>query len=302
MFSSSTHLHDAQRQIVSSLPSYYSPEEAKAIARRIVLSVVGISLTQLLIEGKDTFLSDESARRITEIVRSMQANVPLQYLLDDNSFGGIPLKLSPATLIPRPETEEMCLMIGSDLADRSPRKILDLGTGSGCIALYMASLFSDATVYALEKSEEAAEVARFNFEHYAQQTKKPSPILLLGDMLRAEAEPLRSLSDIDLVVSNPPYIPRNERTEMLPHVVEKEPDMALFVENDAPLLFYEALRDVLIRVGNLEQGVSLYCETHYLYAEDCQRLFASSSYCVRSEALSDLSGRPRFVKAYFQKR
>lgn len=301
MLSLCTNLYEAQKRIEVLLSSYYSLLEAQAMARRIITYVADISLTQLLIDGKDTLLSDEWREKLVAIVEKLQAHTPLQYLLPDNSFGGIALDLSPDTLIPRPETEEMCYKIVQHYAQESPQRVADWGTGSGSIALYLAKAFPHARVYAVEKSEGALRIARSNFDHYAATYGAEKPIAIEADMLDRNSASLEALAPIDLIVSNPPYIPQSEIQEMMPHVVESEPHMALFVPDEAPLLFYEALLYWTLRVGDLERGVTLFCETHHRYAEACQELFCSSDYCRTACWMPDWSGKPRFVYAYFAK-
>jgi release factor glutamine methyltransferase len=261
----------------------------------------GLTLPDLLL-GKDTQLSAQQQEELQEIVRRLQKQEPVQYILGQAEFCGRTFHVAPSVLIPRPETEELCRWIVKEAKDKtspqpSPKErepavrkhsILDIGTGSGCIAITLATELPEAQVTAWDISEQALVIARDNarrlnanvrFEqmdilHY--QNTSPSP------------------SSLSLIVSNPPYILNKERARMENNVLGYEPHLALFVPDDDPLLFYRAIATFGQKA--LKPGGSLYFEINPLCVAELQDLLRMMSY-HDIETRCDEYGKQRMMKA-----
>lgn len=218
--------------------------EAKAVAMLLFEKLFGLSQTDVLM-GKSEELEAADVQRLDKCVDRICGGEPVQYVLGKADFMGMELDVTPAVLIPRPETEELVNEVVKALADRKSPRILDIGTGSGCIALAIKQLIPLAEVTAWDISTEALRVARNN----AKQ-------LGLGicfeqrDILSTNLSVMQEV--FDLIVSNPPYICRQESEEMERRVTDFEPNTALFVPDDDPLLFYRAITrfaTVALRTG-----------------------------------------------------
>ena len=289
------------QQFWRSLAQTYDEGEAKAIARMVYEVRFGLTLPDLLL-GKDTQLSADQQEELREIVRRLQKQEPVQYILGQAEFCGRTFHVAPGVLIPRPETEELCRWIVKEAKDKtspqpSPKErepavrkpsILDIGTGSGCIAITLATELPEAQVTAWDISEQALVIARDNarrlnvnvrFEqvdilHY--QNTSPSP------------------SSLSFIVSNPPYILNKERARMENNVLGYEPHLALFVPDDDPLLFYRAIATFGQKA--LKPGGSLYFEINPLCAAELQDLLRMMSY-HDIETRCDEYGKQRMMKA-----
>lgn len=216
-------------QLCSRLTSRYGAGEARALAFYVLEEVLGVSRTDIY-AGKDNHISVDVRRRLDNICMRLEGGEPVQYVLGTAWFMGRRFAVTPAVLIPRPETEEL---VARAIALWRGGAVLDAGTGSGCIAVSMALALPDARVTAWDVSRDALSVARRNGEALgATVTWQEADIL---------AEPEREAHTYSLVVSNPPYIPTCERSTMATHVTEHEPSLALFVPDDDPLRYYRAL-------------------------------------------------------------
>ncbi len=275
------------QQFWRSLAQTYDEGEAKAIARMVYEVRFGLTLPDLLL-GKDTQLSADQQEELQEIVRRLQKQEPVQYILGQAEFCGRTFHVAPGVLIPRPETEELCRWIAKEAKGIREHSILDIGTGSGCIAITLAAELPEAQVTAWDISEQALVIARDNakqlninvrFEqvdilHY--QNTSPSP------------------SSLSLIVSNPPYILNKERARMENNVLGYEPHLALFVPDDDPLLFYRAIATFGQKA--LKPSGSLYFEINPLCTAELQDLLRMMSY-HDIETRCDEYGKQRLMKA-----
>lgn len=277
-------------RIRSSLKGLYPENEISAFSRLILEHVSGMPFHKILL-GKDKDLSDTQKRRIDKIITGLKAHQPIQYLLGEEEFFGLNFKVTPDVLIPRPETAELVGWIISDLKD-SPAKLLDIGTGSGCIAISLAHALPQATVSAIDVSKEALLIAQENAEKLNVQVDFKRQDLLAPDASRVLAEWLGS--PIDTIISNPPYIPEREKSDMEANVVEHEPGIALFVPNDKPLLFYSAIAKIGKKI--LKPGGTLYFEINALYGKELRSLLMREGYS-RIEIRKDFYGKERMAKA-----
>ncbi|MBQ8453433.1 MAG: peptide chain release factor N(5)-glutamine methyltransferase [Prevotella sp.] len=261
--------------------------EAQAIVRLLAERLLGLSLADLLADGLQRLPADRQ-QLFTERILRVEAGEPVQYVLGEASFCGQWLKVSPSVLIPRPETEELCRWVVSLCGDRHDGacRLLDVGTGSGCIACTLAALMPGATVEAWDISEDALEVARENAKcthvHVSFQRRDALHLLPPHD------------ESWDVIVSNPPYICNNERAKMEPHVLDYEPSQALFVPDDQPLCFYEAIGRYARQT--LTAGGRLFFEINPLYAAELCRWLEAVGFDDVVVA-DDLFGRQRFVCA-----
>jgi len=227
-----------------------------------------------------------------KVLEDLKQQKPIQYILGETEFFGLPFKVNKNVLIPRPETEELVdLIIRSvmSLVVDKPVKILDIGTGSGCIAIALAKNLPNAKVYALDVSKEALKVAKQNAEiNKVDINFIEASILDDTCHLAFEAE-----SNFDIIVSNPPYVRNLEKEEIKPNVLDNEPHLALFVEDDNPLLFYRAITNFAIK--KLKDKGSLYFEINQYLGEETQQLLVDANF-EAIELLKDLNGNDRMLK------
>src|SRR5690606_11779990 len=258
-------LHSLEQHFSEVLSGLYDPSEAQSICRLIAEDRLGWSRTRLLMD-RDTTLTDTDTDPILDCLPALQDGTPVQYPLGYAWLMELKLQVSPAVLIPRPETEELVQRIAADYAGAvGPLRILDIGTGSGCIALGLKKLLPHAEVYALDISGDALEIARAN-----ARTQALAVQFIQGDILEWDAF-VDPAWRFDVVVSNPPYITQAEAQAMHPNVLRHEPHLALFVENQAPLLFYAHIASFaarhLLPSGQVyaEINANLGCETAELF-------------------------------------
>ena len=268
------------------LAPLYGDGEAKAIARLVFEVRFGLSMSDICL-GKDTQLSANNQTELKGIADRLLEQEPIQYVLGQADFCGRTFMVNEHVLIPRPETEELCRWINSQ--DASPRmRLLDIGTGSGCIAITLAAMYPKAEVIAWDISPEALEVAREN--------AKRTHVHVSFEQVDALNLPHSSFltSHFSLIVSNPPYICNKERACMEANVLEHEPHTALFVPDDDPLLFYHAIA----QYGQtaLEPEGWLYFEINPLYAQPLSDMLHMMSY-HDIELNLDQYGKQRMIRA-----
>ena len=269
------------------LTPLYGEGEAKAIARMVYEVRYGLTFTDLCI-GKDTQLSADDQAELEEIAQRLQRHEPIQYVLGKAEFMGEWYDVEPGVLIPRPETEELVRWIS--LSKGEGVNILDVGTGSGCIAIALAVLYPEAKVTAWDISEKALEVARKNAKHLGVNVnfEQVDALHLTSDILH------QTSNAFSLIISNPPYICNKEREAMEQNVLDYEPHEALFVPDEDPLLFYRAIAEYGKKV--LKPDGWLYFEINPLYAEPLRELLHSMSY-HDIECKDDQYGKQRMIRA-----
>ena len=268
------------------LAPHYGDGEAKAIARLVFEVRFGLSMSDICL-GKDTQLSANNQTELKGITDRLLEQEPIQYVLGQADFCGRTFMVNEHVLIPRPETEELCRWITSQ-GDRHRVRLLDIGTGSGCIAITLAAEMPDAEVTAWDISAEALEVAREN--------AKRTHVHVSFEQVDALNIPHSSFltSHFSLIVSNPPYICNKERACMEANVLEHEPHTALFVPDDDPLLFYRAIA----QYGQtaLKPEGWLYFEINPLYAQPLYDMLRMMSY-HDIELKLDQYGKQRMIRA-----
>lgn len=276
------------RQIVDTLIPTVEEREARALAFVVLEDAFGLSRTDIYL-GKDTAFSEDDTIRLEKILRRLEQGEPVQYVIGTAQFCDLTFRVTPDTLIPRPETEELVGWVASLLPSEAPCSVLDVGTGTGCIAISLAKQFPRAQVTAWDISEGALAVAQQNAE-----TNGVTVDFCRTDVLEVVNESAASApsSDVLYIVSNPPYICERERAEMEAHVLDYEPASALFVPDTDPLLFYRALA----RLGQQLKAAAVLVEINQAYGQETVEMFQSSGYS-NVELRRDIYGKDRMIKA-----
>ena len=267
------------------LAPLYGDGEAKAIAQMVYEVRFGLSLSDIYL-GKDTQLSADCQAELQEIAKRLADNEPVQYVLGVADFCGRQYHVEPGILIPRPETEHLCRLITKHVAIGSAnRKVLDIGTGSGCIAITLALDIPNSQVTAWDISPIALRVAKGNAEQLGAQVN-----VVENDMLQ---QTYQVAPQWDLIVSNPPYICDSEAEEMDANVLDYEPEIALFVPDDDPLQFYVPIMNYA--QSALHPGGELWLETNPLYEEIIEERLLELGFNVTAH--DDQFGKTRFIQA-----
>ena len=268
------------------LAQEYDRGEAQAIARMVYEVRYGLTLSDIY-SGKDTQLSADCQAELEEIAQRLASHEPVQYVLGTADFCGRPFHVEPGILIPRPETEHLCRLILQSEFPPSPA-VLDIGTGSGCIAVTLALGIPNSHVTAWDISPTALRVAKDNAQR------------LGADVTFQEVDVLSSPSfwrgmggGLSLIVSNPPYICQSEAAQMESNVLDYEPRLALFVPDDDPLRFYRPI--VSYAHAALHAGGQLWLETNPLYLEQITALLLATGFHVTAH--DDQFGKTRFIQA-----
>lgn len=266
------------RDIASEL---YGEEEGRQIAEMIVLAKGAITRNEFLIEpNKELEIKD-----IDTIIAQLRGWRPVQYIIGVASFDDMDLEVGEGVLIPRPETEELVEWIASEA--RQNAMIVDVCTGSGCIAIALRRRLSGSRVWGIDISKEALNIACRNAQKFA-----PSVEFMEGDALGDFSQCVDG--KVDVVVSNPPYIPISHRELMRPNVTEHEPSIALFVDDNDPLLFY---RSIARRARTmLRKGGKLYFEIYENFADEMRVMLSTEGYS-NIVVREDFRGKQRMVCA-----
>lgn len=296
-------------QLWKRLTAIYNEREAQAIVRTVLDALFGMSLTDICL-GKVTQLSADDTTRLEKIIQRLEKSEPVQYVLGTEWFAGRLFDVAPGVLIPRPETEDLVKWACDEAKEKEKEdngkeergeeeeedskkeeaphpSILDIGTGSGCIAITVALALPQARVTAWDISTDALAIAAGNAHK-------------LGASVRFEHQDALSAPDDearwDVIVSNPPYICDRERADMSDNVLSYEPELALFVPDSDPLLFYRAIARYASKA--LKPGGRLLFETNTAYAHEVAQAMANEGFTA-IEVRNDCFGKPRMVKGAF---
>lgn len=297
-------------QLWKRLTAIYNEREAQAIVRTVLDALFGMSLTDICL-GKVTQLSADDTTRLEKIMQRLEKSEPVQYVLGAEWFAGRLFDVAPGVLIPRPETEDLVKWACDEAKEKEKEdnskeergkeekevskkgeeaphpSILDIGTGSGCIAITVALALPQAHVTAWDISTDALAIAAGNAHR-------------LGASVRFEHQDALSAPDDearwDVIVSNPPYICDKERADMSDNVLSYEPELALFVPDSDPLLFYRAIARYASKA--LKPGGRLLFETNTAYAHEVAQTMANEGFTA-IEVRNDCFGKPRMVKGAF---
>ncbi|MEO6832717.1 MAG: peptide chain release factor N(5)-glutamine methyltransferase [Chitinophagaceae bacterium] len=278
-------LRNAFHSLSDALKTLYPHDEADALAHETLLYITKLSKLQRL-TASDKLLGDREFSSYQRIKSALKRGVPFQYATGIAHFYGRTFSVGPAVLIPRPETEELCAWILKENGQKQA-SVLDIGTGSGCIAitLYLESQALELT--AIDLSEEALGNAFLNQENLNSKVQFQQ-VDFLDKAARNE------LPSFDIIVSNPPYIPLKDRETMHTNVKDNEPEMALFVPDEDPLIFYREI--AVFGQNHLHEGGSIYCEMHRDYAEKVASIFQEMNF-KNVVVREDMHGAPRMLKA-----
>ena len=280
------------QELCKSLASRYPEREAKAVIRYLLEVGYGLSMADIISGATESIPADEMGNNIRRLVNGE----PVQYVIGKTEFGGRIFRVTPDVLIPRPETYELCQWVVKE--EREERKkerdysILDIGTGSGCIAITLALDMPQAKVEAWDISERALNIARQNAESLNAQVRFRQVVALNEP---TEDSSLFTLhSSLNIIISNPPYICQKEAAEMEQHVLDHEPHQALFVPDEDPLLFFRAIA----RLGQkaLNKDGRLYFEINPAYHQELTEMLNEMDYS-EIETHKDQFGRNRMIKA-----
>ena len=271
------------------LTSYYDIQEARGIVRLLLSDLYGMSLTDICVGALDR-LTEEQTQQIEDAMLRLEKGEPVQYVTGKAHFCDRTFLVSPSVLIPRPETELLCQLIADNdqvVTGNGEIRVLDMGTGSGCIAITLALSMQNASVEAWDVSAEALNMAKSNAES-------------LGASVSFEQKDILGLDEnnvercYDIIVSNPPYICNKEAAQMEHNVLDFEPHLALFVPDEAPLLFYSAIAR-FARLA-LKVGGALYFEINPLYADALCSMLSSLGFANVTIHI-DQFGKQRFISA-----
>ena len=280
-------LQKTKRHFTALLAEKYPQREAEQLMRILLEDLFGIDWNQQLM-NPNLRIDEFQYYQLGEAVKRLLSGEPVQYVTGMARFNDQILKVSPAVLIPRPETEELVQRIGTNLPEEKPIRIWDIGTGSGCIAIALAKQFSNAEVIAFDVSEEALQIAMENAESNGVKVT-----FVQDDVLHPTSDYFNQ--PVDLVVSNPPYVCDSERTAMEANVLDWEPEKALFVPDDDPLRFY---RQILALAKNqLNADGQVWLEINERKGEEMLSLSREMSF-TNAEVFEDFAGRLRFCRVF----
>jgi release factor glutamine methyltransferase len=266
-------------------PDAGGPEEAAVMASWLLEHFLSVNRTELLLNASVN-ISPETLQRINQAVMRLRKQEPIQYVLSEADFYGRKFSVSPDVLIPRRETEELVALVKQENR-HAGLSVLDVGTGSGCIAVTLAKELSAPLVHAFDVSEAAVHVAQRNADHHQADVT-----FIVGDLFD---EQLSVPSPFDVVVSNPPYVRRSEAAAMADRVVHYEPGQALFVDDADPLRYYRAIAR-RCRTGWLQPGGKVYFEINESLGAEAAQLLKNERF-AKVILYEDLQGKDRFVSA-----
>lgn len=317
------------QQLWQSLTPLYDAGEAQAIVRTVLDVEYGMTLTDIIC-GKVNELSADEGRKLEEIIIRLQKGEPVQYVLGEADFAGRPFHVEPGVLIPRPETAELCQWIEEDMAGKSTvssedfsedspqatddaRQILDICTGSGCIAITLGLNIPNSEVTGWDISEDALRIAQGNVEMLKARNVRIEyqDALALRKAAETDNEKMKVNADKevvkpkgeaktpstqkwDMIVSNPPYICEKEKADMEKNVLEHEPSIALFVPDENPLKFYRAIAEYASSA--LKPGGALYFEINPIYEKETREMLQSLGF-KDIETKEDAFGKKRMMRA-----
>lgn len=247
----------------------------------------------VLVLEPDFTLNKSEEHPLFEALSRLENEEPIQHIIGETEFLGLPYKVNKHTLIPRPETEELVELIINTVSSRAVERsirIIDIGTGTGCIAISLAKNLKNAEVIAVDVSDEALKVAQENAE-----LNKVKVSFIQDDILKPRhAELVSSYPRFDIIVSNPPYVRELEKKDIKNNVLDYEPHLALFVSDENPLQFYKVITE--FAVNNLTKNGMLFFEINQYLGEQMKQLLEEYSF-KNIELLNDIFGNDRIIKA-----
>jgi len=280
-------IRDYRAQFIQKLSPIYDAGEAESFFYLILEEKKQLKRIDLALNPDLTF-SNEEIQLWNSILEQLKKEIPIQYLLGKTSFYGLDFEVNPAVLIPRPETEELVeWIISYNQIHKStnPLRVLDIGTGSGCIAISLAKNIPNAQVFAIDVSETALAIAKKNAEINEVKVTFLEKNILETDDLEQQ---------FDIIVSNPPYVRELEKQEIKKNVLDNEPHLALFVEDNDALLFYRKIAKLALK--NLSQNGQLFFEINQYLGKEMIDLLEKMGF-KNIELRKDIYGNDRMIKA-----
>jgi release factor glutamine methyltransferase len=286
MFASMT-IDTANRLLIASLTGLYDEREASGICSLVMEQLTALPKSLRLLHKSDQLTPGQEIlfNRYKEELLKLR---PVQYVLGEAWFGNLPFYVNEQVLIPRPETEELAdWLLKDESSARRGLTVLDIGTGSGCIAVYLKKKRLDFRVMALDISEPALEIAKRNGDKHHTEIE-----FILCDI--RDSEVWAKLPDTDLMISNPPYIPEKQKNSLDRHVRDFEPAIALFAPDEDPIFFYKLIGK--FATVKLKSGGALFLEIHHDYAKEIMDWYIKNDFLL--ELRKDFSGNNRMIKAW----
>jgi len=277
---------ELEQYLTKALAPVYGLREARAIQRFLFRALHSLSDVEWLLIRNDEAIP-EFEEAVKQSIPSLIQQMPVQYLTGKTWFCDLEFEVNQGVLIPRPETETLVMMVAEKYKDAGSLRMLDIGTGSGAIAVSLAVLLSNADVTAFDISDIALEVAAANARKHSRDI-----MFYKADILDAGKWPQAGCFDI--IISNPPYVKESERIHMQPNVLNYEPALALFVEDQDALKYYRAIMDYAVRF--LKPGGALWFEINENEGENIRRLLLERGFSHVS-ILKDLADKYRFAYA-----
>ena len=277
-------VNDYKKRFLNQLPAFYDETERLNLFYLSMEFVLNYNKVDVVLNGNESVLV-ENQQKIDEIFNRLQDNEPIQYITQQANFFGYNFKVSPATLIPRPETEELVDWVLTEMK-KQPQKnwrVLDIGTGTGCIPITIKKEFPFAKVFAIDISVDALKIAQENAINL-----KADVTFIQQDILQTE-----NLNAYDIIISNPPYVRNLEKAEINENVLQHEPHLALFVDDNDPLIFYRKITQLAHKSLN-ENGMLFFEINQYLGSEMQQMV---SEYFKSIELKKDFIQNDRMMKA-----
>lgn len=279
-----TNLKRLKANFIESLQSIYEIEEILNFFNWLAEDSLGLKTHDLLLKA-EVDLSEDQLTEFESATNRLKQEEPIQYILGYAEFYGLKLRVNSNVLIPRPETEELVRWVLEDfMSQKLQLSFIDLGTGSGCIPIALAKHLHQAKIKAIDVSLQALHLARLNSEENKTQI----------EFIHQNLFELEQLPEVDVVVSNPPYVKYDEQEQMRANVLENEPHLALFVENEDPLVFYRKIAELASKPA---KKPVVYVEINQYLAEETYQLFKCYGF-DSVEVRKDFRGNDRMLKAY----
>jgi len=288
---------ELQNLFLDGLKHLYPNEEIHSFFHQLVNYQLNFSRADIVLKS-EVEMNEDDLDFFQKTLKELQKEIPIQYILGETEFYGLNFKVSKDVLIPRPETEELVQWMVDEIKSQQLQdqniNILDIGTGSGCIAIALATKLSNASIYALDVSEKALEIAKQNALlnkvkiHFIKQDILNTNVISVFDSKKE-----KSLY-FDIVVSNPPYVREKEKLEIKKNVLDHEPHLALFVNDENPLLFYDKITDIACR--QLKKNGHLFLEINQYLSYESVLLLENKGF-QNIKLKKDLFGNDRMIKA-----
>ncbi len=277
---------DAYQTFKTRLELIYAAQEIEALTSLVLVELTGRSRAQLKAFGESALTHDQF-ERLTNVLDQLLTGMPVQYVLGHTEFYGHTFKVTPAVLIPRPETEELVEWVAQTIGHQQGLKLMDIGTGSGCIPISLKLTNTKNELYAVDISSEALDIAKEN-----AVSNQADITFVETDILKPLPAQI-AVERFDVIISNPPYVTGADKRHMHKNVTDFEPHMALFVLDDDPLLFYVRIADVAHEL--LVDGGYLFFEINESFGQETSTMLASKGF-KNIELRQDMSGRDRMIR------